>query len=94
MEAKAQLQEKFGSQSAASLSLEVLAGLEADHLFIVNTSEESRDDLLANPLWAGIPAVANGNFYDFDNRRSWLYTGTIANSKMIDDVLERMLGKA
>ncbi|MHA7966929.1 AraC family transcriptional regulator [Paenibacillus sp. CAU 1782] len=75
-----------------SISLEALAGLEADHLFIVNTSEHSRDDLLSNPLWSGIPAVANGNLYDFDNQHSWLYTGTIANSKMIDDVLEVMLG--
>ncbi len=71
-----------------ALSAEKLAELEADYLFIVNSKGVTTEELVSDPIWKGIPAVQNGNVFAFDNQSSWLYTGSIANSQMIDDVLE------
>ncbi|MCM3628319.1 ABC transporter substrate-binding protein [Paenibacillus glycanilyticus] len=75
----------------STLSLEKLAELDADYLFIVNTKGVSKEELLKDPIWAGIPAVKAGQVYDFDNSSSWLYTGAIANGQIIDDVLANVL---
>lgn len=73
------------------LSLEKLAEMDADYLFIVNDKGESKEQLLQDPVWAGIPAVKNNQVYAFDRSSSWLYSGTIANGKIIDDVLGSVL---
>lgn len=51
----------------------------------------SKDELIKDPVWSGIPAVKEGHVYDFGKDSSWLYTGTIANGQMIDDVLKSVL---
>ncbi|WP_019637893.1 ABC transporter substrate-binding protein [Paenibacillus fonticola] len=72
------------------ISAEKLAELDADYIFIVS-SAVPLEELLADPIWAGLPAVKNGQIYEFDNESSWLYTGVIANGKIIDDVLDSIL---
>ncbi|SEK87498.1 iron complex transport system substrate-binding protein [Paenibacillus sp. cl141a] len=74
----------------SSISLEKLAELDADHLFFINSDGEGAE-VLQDPLWANIPAVKNGNIYEYGKDTSWLYTGTIANSQIIDDVLESLV---
>ncbi len=71
----------------SSLSLELLAGLDADYLFLVNASGRTKEQILADPVWKNIPAVKEGHVYEFGDDRSWLYTGAVANGMMIDDVL-------
>ncbi|MED4909452.1 hypothetical protein P9761_14770 [Brevibacillus centrosporus] len=44
-----------------------------------------------DPIWLQMPAVKNGHVYVFDDSLSWLYTGAIANSHMIDDVLKSVV---
>lgn len=44
-----------------------------------------------DPIWSQMPAVKNGHVYVFDDSSSWLYTGAIANSQMIDDVLKSVV---
>ncbi|WP_251038622.1 AraC family transcriptional regulator [Paenibacillus albidus] len=80
-----------GSANWNAISLEKLAQMDADHLFIVNARGITKEELLKDSLWQGIPAVQKGNVYEYDNQSSWLYTGTIANSQMIDDVLESII---
>lgn len=75
------------------ISLEKLAVLDADYLFIVNSKGMSKDDLLRDPVYANIPAVKAGHVYDFTKDSSWLYTGTIANQQIIENVLESVLKK-
>lgn len=89
----AAVQEISGSSEAnwSSISLEKLAEIGADYLFIVNTRGVEKEDLLKDPVWAGIPAVKAEQVYDFDNSSSWLYTGAIANGQIIDDVLEYVI---
>lgn len=72
------------------ISAEKLAELDADYIFIVS-SAVPMEELLADPIWAGLPAVKNGQIYEFDNESSWLYTGVIANGQIIDDVVESIL---
>lgn len=74
----------------SSISLEKLAELDADHLFFINSDGEGAE-VLQDPLWANIPAVKNGNIYEYGKDTSWLYTGTIANSQIIDNVLESLV---
>ncbi|GAB6926720.1 iron-hydroxamate ABC transporter substrate-binding protein [Paenibacillus sp. JCM 10914] len=74
----------------SSISLEKLAELDADHLFFINSDGDGAE-VLQDPLWANIPAVKNGNIYEYGKETSWLYTGTIANSQIIDDVLESLV---
>ncbi|WP_050183249.1 iron-hydroxamate ABC transporter substrate-binding protein [Domibacillus robiginosus] len=71
-----------------SISMEKLAELDADHLFLINSDGESANELLQDPLLQNIPAVKNGNVYEFGAKESWLYTGAVANSQIIDRVLE------
>jgi iron complex transport system substrate-binding protein len=75
------------------MSLEVLAELDAEYLFIVNGKGISKEELLKEPVWADIPAVKNGHVYTYGNEASWLYTGTIANRQIIDNVMKSILNK-
>ncbi|WP_240613519.1 iron-hydroxamate ABC transporter substrate-binding protein [Pueribacillus theae] len=72
----------------SSVSLEKLAELDADYLFLINSDKGNGSEMLKDPLWANIPAVKNGNVFEFDQNTSWLYTGAIANSQIINEVVK------
>ncbi|NGZ76363.1 ABC transporter substrate-binding protein [Saccharibacillus alkalitolerans] len=76
----------------SSLSLELLAGMDADYIFLVNGSGKDKEQVLADPVWKNIPAVKEGRVYEFGSDSSWLYTGAVANGQMIDDVLSSVAG--
>ncbi|MEC0169562.1 ABC transporter substrate-binding protein [Paenibacillus graminis] len=73
------------------ISLEKLAELTADHIFLVNSDKTEGSEILNGPIWKGIPAVKAGNVHQFASNHSWLYSGAIANSKTIDDVLSSLV---
>ncbi|MCA0754183.1 ABC transporter substrate-binding protein [Paenibacillus sp. N4] len=77
-----------GTGNWNAISLEKLAELDADHLILVNSDTDTGSEALKDPLWQSIPAVKNGNVYEFPRTSSWLYYGPIASARMIDDVLE------
>lgn len=74
-----------------SISLEALATMEVDHIFLVNSDSATGSEALNDPVWQSIPAVQNGNVYTYGPESSWLYTGAIANRQIIEDVAESML---
>jgi len=81
---------KLSESAAASwnpISLEALAQMDADYIFLVNSDEQTGSEALKDPIWKSIPAVANGNVFQFDRNSTWLYYGATANSKTIDNVL-------
>lgn len=80
-----------GTGNWLPISLEKLAELDADHLFLINSDKDSGSEALEDALWKNIPAVKNGNVYEFSKDSSWLYTGAVANSQMIDDVLNSLV---
>lgn len=73
------------------ISKEKLAELNADYLFIIKSTAITKEELQADPIWSGIPAVKDGHVYEFGADSSWLYTGIVANGKIIDDVLGSIL---
>jgi iron complex transport system substrate-binding protein len=75
----------------SEISLEKLAELDADHLFLINSDEETGSSPLSENLWKNIPAVKAGNLYEFSSDEAWLYTGTIANEQIIDHVLNSLV---
>ena len=70
-----------------SVSLEALAELDADYLFLVNSDIDAGSAALDDAIWKNIKAVKNGNVHEFGKETSWLYTGPIANNQIIDNVL-------
>lgn len=74
----------------SAISLEKLAQLDADHLFLINSDGEGAE-VLNDSLWSNIPAVKNGNIYEYGPDTSWLYSGPIANTQIIDDVVESLV---
>ncbi|MCM3782693.1 iron-hydroxamate ABC transporter substrate-binding protein [Neobacillus mesonae] len=79
-----------GTGNWLPISLEKLAELDADHLFLINSDKGAGSEALNEPLWKNIPAVKNGNVYEFDADKSWLYTGTVANSQIVDNIVESL----
>ncbi|MCS7463829.1 ABC transporter substrate-binding protein [Paenibacillus doosanensis] len=70
-----------------SISLEKLAQLDADLIFLVN-NDSGQANHLTDPLWSGIPAVKSGRVYEMDFKSSWLYNGVIAGERVMDDILQ------
>ena len=75
----------------SAISLEKLVELDAEHLFLINSDTESGSEALSEALWNSVPAVKAGNVYEFSPDESWLYTGAIANSQMIDNILKSIV---
>ena len=75
----------------SEISLEKLAELDADHLFLINSDTATGSAPLSENLWESIPAVKAGNLYEFSPDESWLYTGTIANEQIIDHILKSIV---
>ncbi|GBF72193.1 hypothetical protein PA598K_00430 [Paenibacillus sp. 598K] len=69
------------------LTLDQLAALDADVLFITFDKDEGEGrELLSSPLWRSLPAVRRGAVYEVDFF-SWMNYGVLANHRKIDDVL-------
>lgn len=71
------------------VSLEKLAELDADYLFLVNYDKGQAGNL-EEDLWKNIPAVKNGHVYEIASTSSWLYNGVIAAEKIVDDVMKAL----
>lgn len=71
-------------------SLESLAELEADHIFFIGNKEGDSETAFADDVFKNIPAVENGNVYEYTSEDSWLYSGYIANSLIVEDVEEAL----
>ncbi|WP_244163384.1 ABC transporter substrate-binding protein [Paenibacillus pectinilyticus] len=71
----------------AAISLEKLAQLDADYIFLVN-SDKGQAGNLEDPLWKNIPAVKSGKVFEMDTKSSWLYNGVIAGERVMDDIVK------
>ncbi|GIP22033.1 iron-hydroxamate ABC transporter substrate-binding protein [Paenibacillus sp. J22TS3] len=74
------------------VTLEKLADLKADYIFLVNSDKgQGADDTLNSPVWKGIPAVKEGHVFEISKSSSWLYSGAIAGGKIIDDAVKYLV---
>jgi len=74
----------------SSLSQESLSELDADYLFVIIKDGESPENHISPEVWNSIPAVKAGHAYTMSLDSSWLYTGPIANSMIIDDIMKNV----
>lgn len=75
----------------SSVSLEKLAELDADNLFVINSDES--DSFFQEDVWKNLPAVKNDKVFNFGGDSGWLYNGPIAYTKIIEDVKTSLLGE-
>lgn len=68
------------------ISLEKLAELDADYIFLVNSDTGQTAETLDTGLWQSIPAVKAGQVYEMDTNSSWLYSGSVAGTRVMDDL--------
>jgi iron complex transport system substrate-binding protein len=80
-----------GSANWNSISMEKLATMDADYIFLINSDIATGSEALKDPVWNGIPAVKSGNVFEFNKDGGWLYSGVIANTKIIEDVLKSVV---
>jgi iron complex transport system substrate-binding protein len=73
-----------------AISLEKLALLDADYIFLVN-SDKGLAGNLEDSLWKNIPAVKSGQIYEMDSKSSWLYNGVIAGERVMDDIVKSVV---
>jgi iron complex transport system substrate-binding protein len=71
-------------------SLESLAEMKADHIFFIGNAEGDSETAFSDEVFKNIPAVENGNVYEYTQADSWLYSGYIANSLIVEDVEEAL----
>lgn len=74
----------------AAVSLEELAEMDVDHLFLITDDEETA--LTEDRLWQNIPAVMNENVHVFDSLSAWLYYGPVANTHVLNHIEESITG--
>jgi len=74
----------------SAISLERLAELDAEHIFLINSDKGNGAEMLKDPVWKNIPAVKNGHIYEYGAETSWLYSGAIANTQTIDAIVESL----
>ncbi|MFD1417642.1 ABC transporter substrate-binding protein [Companilactobacillus keshanensis] len=70
----------------SAVSLEKLAKLDADYIFLVNSDKGA--SMFKDPIWQNISAVKNDNLFQYGDDSSWQYKGPIAYTEMIDNVLK------
>ncbi|WP_057764314.1 ABC transporter substrate-binding protein [Companilactobacillus tucceti] len=70
----------------SAVSLEKLAKLDADYIFLVNSDKDA--SMFKDPIWQNISAVKNDHLFKYGDDSSWQYKGPIAYTEMIDNVLK------
>lgn len=74
-------------ESAQPISLELVPDIDANHIFLLDQTEDNLATLNASSLWASIPAVQQGNVYPVDVK-IWIQgEGMFAYNLLVDDVL-------
>jgi iron complex transport system substrate-binding protein len=68
------------------VSLETLAESDVDHIFFIGENEGDAETAFEDDVFQNIPAVENGNVHEYLGDSSWLYSGYIANSQIVEDV--------
>lgn len=72
------------------ISMEALADLDADHIFLIN-GEGAESETLKTAVWNNLPAVKAGQVYELPAKSSWLYSGPIASGNIVDEAVERLV---
>lgn len=72
---------------ATEITLELLPEIDADHIFLLDQTEDGMAAIQANPLWQRLTAVQNNQVYPVDVKVWVQGEGLFAYDVLIDDVL-------
>ena len=73
------------------ISLEALADMDADHVFLIAAEGETGlETLTSSSIWQATPAAQNGHVYEILDDGSWTINGKIASDKVIDVLVEKL----
>lgn len=78
---------EYAQASWNPVSLEKLAELDADYIFLVNSNSPGNKEMLEAPVWQHLPAVKENRVYEISSDSSWLYSGAIAGQQVMDDLV-------
>lgn len=77
---------------AMSISMELIPQFDADHIFLLDQTEDQMAAIKASPLWQKVPAVQKGQVYPVDVK-IWIQgEGMVAYDVLVNDVLEALIG--
>ncbi|MBP2001962.1 iron complex transport system substrate-binding protein [Paenibacillus shirakamiensis] len=74
------------------VTMEKLADLKADYIFLVNSDKgQGSEETLNSAIWKGIPAVKAGQVIELSKSSSWLYNGAVAGQMVMEDALKALV---
>lgn len=73
------------------VTLEKLAELNADYIFLVNSDGSGGKEVLNQSIWQGLTAVKENHVYELSTSSSWLYSGAIAGQQVMDDLVSLLV---
>jgi iron complex transport system substrate-binding protein len=80
-------------EEVRKISLELIPELDADHIFLLDQTEDSMAALKASPLWSKIPAVQQGNIYPVDVK-IWIQgEGLSAYTRLVEEASTALVGE-
>jgi iron complex transport system substrate-binding protein len=80
-------------EEARSISLELIPELDADHIFLLDQTEDGMAKIKASPLWQKIPAVQQGNIYPVDVKIWVQGEGMSAYTQLVKDAVAALVGE-
>lgn len=87
------VQELAQDENYVEVSLERIPELGAEHLFLLDQTDDEMARLTGSPLWREVPAVQEDDLYPV-GRDTWIATGILAAEAVIEDVQESLAGGA
>jgi iron complex transport system substrate-binding protein len=80
-------------EPARSISLELIPELDADHIFLIDQTEDGMAKIKNSPLWQKIPAVQQGNIYPVDVKIWVQGEGMAAYTQLVKDAEAALVGE-
>jgi iron complex transport system substrate-binding protein len=80
-------------EPARSISLELIPELDADHIFLLDQTEDGMAKIKESPLWQKIPAVQQGNIYPVDVKIWVQGEGMVAYTQLMKGAEAALLGE-
>ncbi|MBA2692262.1 MAG: iron-siderophore ABC transporter substrate-binding protein [Rubrobacter sp.] len=84
------VEELAADENYVEISLERVPDLDAEHLFVLDQTDDEMEELTESPLWQSVPAVPQGNVYPA-GRDTWIAVGLLASESMIEDIEEALM---
>jgi iron complex transport system substrate-binding protein len=79
-------------EHAQAISNELIAEFDAEHIFLLDQTDDAMATIKASSLWQNVPAVKQGNLYPVDVKLWIQGEGLLAYERIVQEVLEHLTG--